>query len=160
MQTLFFSAYCPCRCLLIKIRKVGGAVRGLPPRDVRQRNRTSFKLNAGGKSEIFFFLNHFLFQDQSSSSGVAVHIKSWVSWSYCPVTSFSLDKFRGGYHNVCCFSVNHFLYNFIYIHEYIRTSFSVRSFFYFGDTGGIFCSLPACLWPPWGELRRACGWRL
>lgn len=94
--------------LLVKINGVG-AVRSPPlhrllaerPRDVLQRNRTSFKLNAGGKSVILFcFFFPFLFQRSSSSSGVVLPIESWVSWS---VTSFSLDKFRGGYHNVVAF---------------------------------------------------------
>lgn len=53
----------------------------------------------------------------------------------------------------------HFLY--IYIHVYISYFFvcfrySYRKF-YFGDTGGMFCSLPVCRGPPWGELRQA-GW--
>lgn len=113
----------------LKSERSGGLFAACPLETSAREIALLLSLMLEARARFFFFLNHFLFQDQSSSSGVAVHIKSWVSWSYCPVTSFSLDKFRGGYHNVCCFSVNHFLYNFIYIHEYIRTSFSVRSFF-------------------------------
>lgn len=153
----FLSAYCPY-CLLIKIKKVGGCWQPAT-RDVRQRNRTSFKLNARGKSEIFFFYHSFskitpvlqalLCPSSPGCPGLTVLLRAFL-WTSSEAATITLLLF--------CKS---FLYNYIYIyiHVYIRISFSVMSF-YFGDTGGIFCSLPACLWPPWGELRRACGWRL
>lgn len=41
-----------------------------------------------------------------------------------------------------CYS---FLYNYIYPCIYSYIFFLFLSSFYFGDTGGIFCSLPVCL---------------
>lgn len=48
----------------------------------------------------------------------------------------------------------------VYIHTFVLDSFFVFSAsLYFGDMGGMFCSLPVCLGPPWGELRRPKGGR-
>lgn len=60
-----------------------------------------------------------------------------------------------------------YIYLYIYLHIYhiyacvnIHTlRISVQSL-YFGDMGGMFCSFPVCLEPPWGEPRWPKGGRL
>lgn len=112
----FLSAYCPCRCLLIKIKKVGGCWQPAT-RDVRQRNRTSFKLNARGKSEIFFFYHSFskitpvlqalLCPSSPGCPGLTVLLRAFL-WTSSEAATITLLLF--------CKS---FLYNFIYIYPCI-----------------------------------------
>lgn len=84
-----------------------------------------------------------------TSSGVILPSESWMSQCHCHFKSFSLDKFQAGERWLpygCCFYVIHFyiiIYPCIYSYIFFFFLFLFLSF-YFGETGGMFCSLPVC----------------
>lgn len=105
----------------------------------------SVKHTAGGQNKIFLFNS--LRVLQMSFSLLVLGVPVLMSFK-----SFSLVKFQEGKVAtimllLLCYSfLKNYIYIFLYIYPciYIHTSFLFIISFYFGDTGGIFCSLPVC----------------
>lgn len=129
--------------LFFQIKRVEGQLQGQLPTCPQQ----SWRETASRQTQPLFYLSFWILSQKFPLAWASVlDVPSLiVIWK-----AFLWTKFQargGGYHKVVAF-IGYFFYIYILYICIYSNIFSIHNqvcLFYFGDTGGMFCSLPVCL---------------